>query len=162
MISQKQPMLQNCGCCIAKEFKEIEIKAMVTKAVAHYEKRKATTYGALGATGKFLRSIWQAPNDYNEDSLKAILSLKVDRRFGGVKLGEKRIEQLAADIVKNAEKGDDFSIITKTGHRISQNEIFIRSKVQIDSEGKTVQRDKAWNELVAFFKVLATSGAVDE
>lgn len=128
-----------------------------------HEKRKATTYGALGAAGKFLKSIWQAPNDYTDDSLKAILSLKVDRRYyGGIRLGEKRIEQLAADIVKNTEKGDDFSIITKTGHRISQNEIFIRSKVQIDSEGKTVHRDKAWNELVAFFSVLAKSGAVDE
>lgn len=142
--------------------KEIEIKAMVTNAVAHYEKRKATTYGALGAAGKFLKSIWQAPNDYTDDSLKAILSLKVDRRFSGIKLGEKRIEQLAADIVKNTEKGDDFSIITKTGHRISQNEIFIRSKVKIDSEGKTVQRDKAWNELVTFFNELASSGAIDD
>jgi len=94
--------------------------------------------------------------------LKMILSLKVDKRFTGVKLGEKRIEQLAADIVKNAEKGDDFSILTKTGHRITQSEIFIRSKVQIDSEGKTVQRDKAWSELIAFFNVLATSGAVEQ
>ena len=119
--------------------KEIEIKALVNRAVAHYEKRKATTYGAAGAAGKFLRTIWQAPNDYTNDSLKLILSLKVDKRFfGGVKLGEKRIEKLADDIVKNAEKGDDFSIITRTGQRITQSEIFIRSKVLIQSEGKTV------------------------
>jgi hypothetical protein len=141
--------------------KEIEIKAMVSRATAHYEKRKATTYGALGAAGKFLKTIWQAPNDYTDDSLKVILSLKVDRRFNGIKLGEKRIEQLGADIVKNTEKGDDFSILTKTGQRITQSEIFIRSKVLIDGEGKTVKRDKAWNELVAFFKVLTSSGAVE-
>lgn len=142
--------------------KEIEIKAMVTRAVANYEKRKATTYGAAGAAGKFLRTIWQALNDYTNGSLKLILSLKVDKRFGGVKLGEKRIEKLADDIVKSAEKGDDFSIITKTGQRITHNEIFIRSKVLIQSEGKTVDRDKAWNELVAFFNALASSGAVED
>jgi hypothetical protein len=143
--------------------KELEIKALMFNATAHYERRKATTYGALGATGKFLKSILQKPNDYTADSLKVILSLKVDRRFSkSIKLGERRIEQLSADVVKNAEKGDDFAIITKTGQRISQNEIFMRSKVQIDSEGKTVQRDKAWNELVAFFNVLTSSGAVEQ
>jgi hypothetical protein len=34
--------------------------------------------------------------------------------------------------------------------------------VQIDSDGKTVQRDKAWQELVAFFKILTTSGVVEQ
>jgi hypothetical protein len=142
--------------------KEIEIKALVTRATAHYEKRKATTYGALGIAGQFLKTIWEKPNDYTDDSLKLVLCLAVDKRFKGVKLGEKRIEQVAADIVKNSEKGDDFSIITKSGQRITQSEIFIRSKVLIDSEGKTVQRDKAWNELVDFFNLLAKGGAVDE
>lgn len=141
--------------------KEIEIKALVSQATALYEKRKATTYGSLGAAGKFLKSILKAPNDYTSDSLKMVLSLKVDKRFNGVKLGEKRIEELASDIVKNAEKGDDFSIVTKTGQRITQSEIFIRSKVMIDGEGKTVQRDKAWNELVEFYKVLTRSGSVE-
>lgn len=142
--------------------KEIEIKALVSRATSHYEKRKATTYGALGAAGKFLKTIWQAPNDYTDDSLKLVLCLKVDKRFAGVRLGEKRVEQIAADVVKNVQKGDDFSILTKTGQRITQSEIFIRSKVLINSEGKTVQRDKAWDELVTFFGVLASSGAVDQ
>ncbi|MBN8958343.1 MAG: hypothetical protein J0H17_17535 [Rhizobiales bacterium] len=142
--------------------KEIEIKALVSQATALYEKRKATTYGTLGAAGKFLKSIWKAPNDYTNDSLNMVLSLKVDkRRRNGIKLGEKRIEALAVDIVKNAEKGDDFSILTKTGQRITQSEIFIRSKVLIDGEGKTVKRDKAWNELVEFYKVLTRSGSVE-
>lgn len=142
--------------------KEIEIRALVSRATSHYEQRKGTTYGALGTAGKFLKTIWQAPNDYTDDSLKLVLCLKVDKRFAGVKLGEKRIEQIAADVVKSAEKGDDFSILTKTGQRITQSEIFIRSKVLIDSEGKTVQRDKAWDELATFFRVLTTSGAVDQ
>jgi hypothetical protein len=80
----------------------------------------------------------------------------------GQVLGSKEIERLAADVVNNSEDDDEYVIITKTGQKISQREIFMRSKVLIDSKGKTVDRDKAWNELFRFFSVLRESGAIEQ
>jgi hypothetical protein len=69
---------------------------------------------------------------------------------------------LAANVVSHSDKTYDYSILTKTGQRISPEEIFIRTKVQIDKEGKTVHRDKAWRELQYFYESLKTSGALEE
>lgn len=142
---------------------EIEMRASLFKATAEYEKRKSQAYGGLGAAGKFFKSLLKKSNDYTHDSLRVGVTLKVDRRFSkSIKLGEKRIEEIAASIVKNSQAGDDFAIITKTGQRIGPKEIFIRSKVPIDAEGKTVNRDKAWVELEKFFKMLKSTGAVEQ
>jgi hypothetical protein len=92
-----------------------------------------------------------------------MITLKVDRRFGKeISIGEKRIEAMAADVVKNSDEVDDFVIVTKTGQKISPREIFMRSKVSIDADGKTVNRDKAWRELLVFFNQLTNGGVLEQ
>lgn len=77
-------------------------------------------------------------------------------------VGEKRIEAMATDVVKSVEDDDDYVIITNTGQKISPKEIFMRSKVLIDSAGKTVDRDKVWKELSQFYKALNDSGVLEQ
>jgi hypothetical protein len=92
-----------------------------------------------------------------------MVTIKVDRRFGKeISLGEKRIEAMAADVVKNSDDVEDFVIVTKTGQKINPREIFMRSKVAIDSDGKTVNRDKAWKELLTFFNQLTNAGVLEQ
>ena len=62
---------------------------------------------------------------------------------------------MAADVVTNSETGDDYVIVTKTGQKISPTEIFVRSSATIDSDGKTVNRDKTWKELLNFHSQLS-------
>ena len=60
------------------------------------------------------------------------------------------------------EKYSDHQFVTKTDQRISPKEIFVRSKVRIDSTGKTVDRDKAWRECVQFFRMLKDTGVIQQ
>jgi hypothetical protein len=144
--------------------KEFEIKATLYKATAEYEQRKTQVTGTLGLIGKHLkRAFLNKPNDVTSDGLRVMLTLKVDKRFAkAFSLGQKRIEALAADVVRNTEDHDEYVIVTKTGQKISPKEIFMSSKVLIDSEGKTVDRDKAWAECSHFFSLLKDSGAIEQ
>lgn len=143
--------------------RELEIRASLYQATANYEQRKVHVSGGLGAVGKHLKNFLKKPNDVTPDALRVYLTLKVDRRHPKqISLGEKTIETLAADVVKNKEPSEDYVIVTKTGQRISPREIFMKSTVSIDSDGKTVNRNKAWRELLAFFNQLRASGALEQ
>jgi hypothetical protein len=143
--------------------KELEINAMLYKATADHTKRKSVAVGCLGAVGKYFKAILDKPYDVTPDALKVTVALRVDRRFRKeLSIGYKTIEQLAANVVSHSDQTYDYSILTKTGQRISPEEIFIRTKVQIDKEGKTVHRDKAWRELQYFYESLKSSGALEE
>ncbi len=92
---------------------------------------------------------------------------KTDNRFGSkaVALGEKELEALASDVIKHVEKDHehyDYVIKTTNGQRITLDEIFMKSTVEIEAHGKTVQCNKAWKELIKFFEGLEESGALEE
>jgi hypothetical protein len=143
---------------------ELEVRATLYKATAQYQARKAHVTGALGLIGKYVKNFLNKPHDVTPDGLRVTLTLKTDKRFGhkALAVGSKQIETMAADVVNNSEEEDEYVILTKTGQKISQREIFMRSKVLIDAKGKTVDRDKAWRELFHFFSVLKASGAVEQ
>ena len=143
--------------------REVVFKATMFQATADYEKRKAQAFSIVGAVSKQFRAFINKPNDFTRDGLQVYLSLKSDHRFKkDFKLGEKRIEDVAADVVKNAEEEDDFVIVTKTGQKIGPKEIFVRASVLIDGDGKTVDRDKAWRELCGFYKGLHEKGLLEQ
>src|SRR6185437_4689923 len=136
----------------AQGVKELEIRGTLYQVTANYERRKTHVLGTLGVIGKHLKNLQKKPHDVTPDGLRVMLTLRVDRRFGkSFPIGEKTIETLAADVVKSTEENEDYVIVTGTGQKISPTEIFMRSTVLIDSDGKTVNRDKAWRELSQFF-----------
>jgi hypothetical protein len=146
----------------AQGVKEIEIRATMFEATASYQRRKTQALGTLGAAAKHLKALLGKENDVTNDALKILLSLKVDRRLKGIPLGEKRIEQLAADLLDNQEGHDDFTIITKSGQRISREEIYMRITVPIKGVGKSVDREAAWKELRSFYLSLEKAGALEQ
>lgn len=142
--------------------KEIELKATMFQASADYARRKSQPFGSLGAASRQLKAIFGKENDVTNDALRATLVVKVDHRFTrGMKLGEKRLSSLAEQLIKFQENEDDFIIVTKDDQRIAPDEVFMRSTVLIDKSGKTVDRDKAWNELARFYRKLESSGALE-
>src|SRR6202789_4444028 len=151
--------------------KELEIRATLYKATAYYHNRKNQVIGWTGSIGKTMKAFLGKPNDVTPDGLRVSLSLKTDKRFGrkAVALGESEIETLATDVINNTKinKDDknqtyDYVIKTGTGQRITLEEIFMTSKVEIKTDGKTVQCEKAWKELVTFFEGLEEGGALEE
>ena len=119
--------------------------------------------GLAGTVAKHAKAIFGKPNDVTPDGLKVLVSIKTDKRFGttAFHVGEAIVEKLAADVLDKPEKDDDYVIMTKTGHKITPSEIFMRSSVQIESDGKTVRCDKAWKELVKFFGSLMKAGVLE-
>ncbi|MCI0430417.1 MAG: hypothetical protein L0210_07740 [Rhodospirillales bacterium] len=141
---------------------ELEIRGTLYKATADYHKRKGEPQGGLGAIGKYFKLLLQREHDVTPDGLRVIIGLKVDKRFSKqISVGYKTIETLAAQTVnKHNDKDYDYVIVTKTGQRITPDEIFMRTTVEIEADGKTVQREKAWKELVRFYDSLRESGAL--
>jgi hypothetical protein len=133
------------------------------QATADYQRRKSQAFGIVGAVAKQFKTFLKKPNDYTRDGLQVFLSIRSDHRFKkDFRLGEKRIEDVATDVIKNVEENDDFVIITKTGQKIGPTEIFVRETVFIDGEGKTVDREKAWRELTGFHKRLLDKGFLEQ
>jgi hypothetical protein len=143
--------------------KELEIRGVLYQATALYEKRRARTSGALGAVGRHLKVVLDKPHDVTPDSLRVVLTVKVDRRFSkSLSIGEKRVEELAADILQHPDADDDYVIVTKTGQKISPHEIFMRSTILVEADGKTVNRAKTWRELQSFYKQLEQAGVFEQ
>jgi hypothetical protein len=142
--------------------KEVEIRASMYKASATYQKRKTQVISALGSASKHIKAILGNPDEVNPDALRVVLTLKTDKRANGLAIGEKQIENIAADVVKNAEPDDDYVIVTKSGLKITPRELFVRSTVQIEREGKTVRCVDAWSELVKFFGEMKSDGVLEE
>ncbi|MDE2164219.1 MAG: hypothetical protein KGJ53_13730 [Alphaproteobacteria bacterium] len=143
--------------------KELVIRAAMYKAANSFVRRKSRAMSMAGAVAKHAKAILGKPNDVSPDGLRVLVTLKTDERFGkkAFALGEAEIETLAADVVNKPEEDDDYVIITKTGQKITPKEIFMRSRVSIESDGKTVRCDKAWNELVHFFNALNKAGILE-
>ena len=140
---------------------EIEIRGSLYKVTADYVRRHTHVSGILGALGKEIKRQLGKPHDVTQDSLRVAITIKVDKRERKhLSLGEKDIQTLAADIINNAEEDDDYIILTGTGQKITPREIFVKTKVLIDSDGKTVGRNQAWSELVSFYHSLRSSGVL--
>ncbi len=152
----KIKLIQNQG------IKEIEIRAILYQATLTYNRRKAQAQSIVGAAAKHIRHVLGKEHDVNSDALQVALAVKTDRRRKGLKLGEKRIQTLATDLIKHQEADDEFVIITKKNQRIGPNEIFMKTTVEIDSKGKSVERDKAWKQLYEFYQSLEDAGALEQ
>lgn len=141
---------------------EIELRSTLSLATVSFNRRKHQPQGVIGAAAKQLKAIFGSEHDVNSDALRVMLVIRSDKRRKGIALGEKRLKMLATNVINHQEDDDEYIIVTKGGQRIGPKEILMRSTVMIDSIGKSVQRDKAWKELYAFYEVLDSSGALEQ
>ena len=146
-----------------EKIKEIELKASLYKASADYARRKNEAIGIIGGAAKIIRAFGTAPHDVTNDSLRVILTIKTDERSKEhLALGEKRIEDIAVDLLEHQEEGDEFKIITKKGRTISPKELYVKQGVDILVYGKSVDREDAWKKLRGFLISLENSGVLDK
>jgi hypothetical protein len=143
--------------------KELELRGVLYEVTADYVRRKVhVTGGLLGVLGKEIRTLLDRPHDVNPDSLQVTISLKVDGRGKHLVIGERDIQELASDVIINSEADDDYVIITKAGQKITPQEIFVKTTSSIDADGKTVDRDGAWQELQKFYNQLHSTGVLEQ
>jgi hypothetical protein len=140
---------------------EIEMRGSLYKVTADYVRRQTQVSGILGKLGKEVKRFLDKEHDVNPDSLRVAITIKLDKRERRhLALGEKDIQLLAEDLIRNAEDDDDYVIVTGTGQKITPKEIFVRAHTLIEADGKTVGRDKAWDELITFYRSLISAGTL--
>jgi hypothetical protein len=141
----------------------IDLRASVYQASMDYLRRSAQAQGLLGKTAKNIKALVGTPNDVTKDSLQINLIIKKDKRVRKhLTLGEKELDFVATSLLENQEAGDYFSIHLDSGQIITQDEIYIRKKLPVLAKGKSVDRDKAWASLIAFYKQLKSQGVLGQ
>jgi hypothetical protein len=140
---------------------EIEIRGSLYKVTADYVHRQTHVPGILGLLGKEVKRQLGKPHDVTQDSLRVAINIKLDKRQRSrLSIGEKDLQTLAEDLIKNVEDDDDYTIITGDNQKITPKEIFVKTKALIEADGKTVGRDKAWQELILFYHSLLNAGVL--
>jgi hypothetical protein len=116
-----------------------------------------------GGRSRHLKAIIGVGHEDFDDSLRVQIVVRTDKRSRKhIKLGEKRIESLAEDVIKHFDKEDDFTIVTAQGQKITATEIFVHEIMLVDTLGKSVKCQKAWDALDNFYKRLKKSGALEQ
>ena len=81
--------------------KEIELSGVLYKASIDYQKRKDAMVGVLSTVCRHYKAILGHSKDFTDDSLKVLVTLKVDkRRKAGITIGHKRLEELAVNVIE--------------------------------------------------------------
>ena len=143
--------------------KEIELKATLQRYALTHSIRKNKPLGIMGPLWKYFKGIVAADNDVSQDALRVALTLTVDGRVKkGITLGYKRINEIAVKIVEDQQKGDEYVIVTNDGLRISPTDIILKGGAEIEALGKSVNREKAWTELINYYNSLKGTGAFEE
>ena len=151
----KLAMIQRSGV------KFVRLRGTLYKSSLDYQKRKAKAMGLLGFLSNQVRAFVGTPRLASDDALKVELTLTVDgHRKGGLALGHRRLQALAISLVEDEESDDQYLIITNDNQEITSSEIILRSKADIDSMGKSVQRDAAWAALREYYDSLVENGSL--
>jgi predicted nucleic-acid-binding protein len=147
----------------AEGVKEIELRASMYQATAQYEKRKSQASGMLRSVARQVRSVLGGSDDAFDDSLRVNIKIYTDGRFQKhFSVGEKKIERLATDVIKNEEDYDDYIITTNTGQKIGPEEVYIKKVAPMTALGKSVRYTSAWENLEIFYKKLKRDGALEQ
>lgn len=147
---------------------EIDIRASMYAASGSYIAHKKTSTNFMAGVSNIVAALAGSQDDEvqidgcAEDDVKISVVLKGSGRFRkGISVGHRSIEGIAQNLVEHAEQDDEFQIITRSGRRISQSEVYIRTKVAMEKSGKSVAKESAWEELTKLYKDLKHNGALD-
>lgn len=157
---QKIANVQKLKLIQAQGVKSIEFNASVYDASLKYINRNDTP-SILGSAAQQINAILGKNKAPNAEDLTIQVGLNADGRI--VKTGTsaaKTLDDLAKDLI-NAND-DNYSIITRSNHRITFKEVFVRTKASIPKHGKSVNQSHAWNALQNFHNNLEKSGVTEQ
>jgi hypothetical protein len=144
--------------------KEIVLNTIAFAATAEHVSR----HSIRKTIGKHLmgtfRALFRDDPDLSEisesENLSAQLVIKFDRRKTGGELSQQRLESLAKRLVQD-DSDDGFKIRTLQKTTLGYNDVSLQKPVKIRADGKTVQRDAAFRELVTYYQELRNEGHLE-
>ena len=142
---------------------EVRLKATVFQATADYVRRQHQSHSLISAAARQIRQLAGKPHDVTPDGLQIELVIKADRRDRKhLNVAEAEIEEIATGLIMDKEVGDKSTIVLSNGQKISEDQIYTKSSVDIPSLGKSVDRDKAWDALIDFYSNIKNSGITEQ
>jgi hypothetical protein len=145
------------------KLKSITLNASLYKASNDAVKNAKRMRGVPGAVAKFLKALLGKDNDVNNDSIVVRITIETDGRIRKhLSLGENRLESWALDLVKNEQSDDSYTIVTADKQIIRPNELKVQKICNIPIKGNSLDRERAWKELLEFYKELCDKGAIQE
>ncbi len=94
-----------------------------------------------------------------DENITVYLEVVFDKRRKGGVIGQRRMQGLASQLVKEHEPG--FRIVTGSGGVIESDELKIQQPVPLRPRGSSVEREHAWEALLGFLEDLRRSGALE-
>ncbi|MBP2571160.1 hypothetical protein J2767_002329 [Agrobacterium tumefaciens] len=88
------------------------------------------------------------------DNLKVEVFLKFDGR-SGTQIDQEELQDIATEVASNE---DDFQIVTRSGKRITPDEVFLTKKVTLQRYGKSVTFNDVFEEMQAYYEELTSPG----
>jgi hypothetical protein len=143
--------------------KQISLDATAFSATADHVTRKSVRRRVGQGMIDAFRAIFQNDpdlHDINElENVSAELVIKFDRRKKGGKLAQERLRSIAKQLVD--ESSDGFKITTFRDTTLGQEEVVLHKKVSVPADGKTVQREAVFRELLTYFQELKDDGHLE-
>lgn len=134
----------------------------------------AATYDLMieqsSVRGKFLAVLAKAIKDHfsKDQSLREIgvrenikigLDLSFDGRRRGGEIGQRRLQELAENLIEQGEEGG-FFIETREGKLVKAEELKVNRKAKLATFGNSIDREAAWRSLIEFYLDLKSQGAL--
>ena len=92
------------------------------------------------------------------ENIHAKLVITLDSRRSGLEYEE--FDSIVQEVA--SQNLDDVEIVTKSGERIKNSELTLKKAVDIETFGKTVHHNSAWEEMEKFFEELKNSGTLED
>jgi hypothetical protein len=112
--------------------------------------------GILGALRNTFAEDPQLREISDRENLTAEVTFKFDGRKKGGEIGQRRIEEIAKAVL--AEEPEGFKITTMDGTTLGHEAVTMTKSVKLIADGKSVQRDAAFQELVSYYQELHNAG----
>lgn len=98
----------------------------------------------------------------NTKNIKELANMKVGLTFNINKkekeISSKQLSELSKTFINDEEEG--YSIKTLSGNTITYDDLKIKKPVQLDKNGKTMDRSSAWKALINYYTELEKSGII--
>jgi hypothetical protein len=115
---------------------EIDLRIGIYAASHLHAERKLSASGLQRGIARAFQALGGFEDEEQNDNLIVGVTLKGDARLKtGIVVGQKRLDTIAENIINTAEDDDNFKIRTRSGARISQDEIYIRGTASVEKEG---------------------------
>ena len=146
--------------------KRIELNSSLYEATVDYEERRNIRQTLLKEFSDSFISLFK--NDpkselrdiTDKENLSVKLIISYDKRGHG-DVGWQRMIKAGSQLARSDED-EGFKIVTGDDQAFSADEIRIKEKVKINSFGKSIDRESAWEALEEYYEQLRSTGALQQ